>query len=519
MFDFLPRPGRISATGMNIVQSIRDETRSARDHVAMVEGQRRVTYAQLLDGVTVLRQSAGRTGELAPDSASPSAVATESTTSPAPWRCWNAGRRSCPWPIRSPTAKSRRRSNKWTCTASSRTPACHEARQQTLSACSGQSGEKIDAAFVWFSRRANGELDQRCREMGAAFIRFSSGTTGSSKGVVLSHRAILERTDAADRGLQITPADVVLWVLGMSHHFVVSILLFLRRGATIVVANHDFPFSLFEAVARSPVTFIYASPVHYHLLSMADSVAKTALSRVRLAISTAMKMPPDISRAFSSKFGFAPAEAYGIIEIGLPFINRQSESGGEGTVGHILPDYQLQIRHPDGEGIGEVLVRGKGMFDAYYSPWRTCEQCLEGGWFPTGDLGKLDAQGRLVLLGRCKTVIVCAGMKVFPEEVEAVINALPGVVESLVFAQEHPQFGQVPVARVVLAKQADAANMIEQLRRHCCRQLSAFKAPVEFRVVASLAKTTSGNWRGQTSLFSGGACPACSDTWAENAPS
>jgi long-chain acyl-CoA synthetase len=469
---------------MNIVQIIRDETRSARQCVAMIEGQRQVTYAQLLDSVATLRDVLAARG-----------VGTGQRIA---LRCSDGidyvigalALLECGAAI-VPAADSltdrelqdtiQRMDVHGVMTHASLPPATGD-----------QAAEKIDASFLWHFRRAQGDLDQHWRELGAAFIRFSSGTTGSSKGVVLSHHAILERTDAANRGLEITPADLILWVLGMSHHFVVSILLFLRKAATIVVANRDFPFSLFEAVARTPVTFIYASPVHYHLLSLADSVTPPALAHVRLAISTAMKMPPEISRAFTRKFGFTPAEAYGIIEIGLPFINREAASGGEGTVGRILPDYHLQIRKPDSDGIGEVLIRGKGMFDAYCSPWRTRQQCLEDGWFPTGDLGKLDAQGRLILLGRSKTVIVCAGMKVFPEEVEEVINALPGVVESLVFAQEHSQFGQVPVADVVLAPQVDAARMIEELRRHTCQQLSAYKAPVEFRVVPSLPKTTSG---------------------------
>ena len=154
-----------------------------------------------------------------------------------------------------------------------------------------------------------------------AFIRFSSGTTGASKGVVLSHEAILERTDAADKGLRITSEDTVLWVLSMSFHFVVTILLFLRRAATIVLCSHDFPGSLVEGVAKHKGTFIYASPFHYNLLARSDLLSPGSLSNVRLAVSTAMQLPAAIAEQFSEKFGFELAEAYGIIEVGLPFIN------------------------------------------------------------------------------------------------------------------------------------------------------------------------------------------------------
>jgi long-chain acyl-CoA synthetase len=309
---------------------------------------------------------------------------------------------------------------------------------------------------------------------------------------VLSHQAIVDRTDAANRGLAITHEDVILWVLAMSYHFVVSILLFLRRGATIVVANQFFPFSLLQAASKHPITFIYASPVHYHLLGMSNAVAPTALAKVRLAISTSMKMPVDVSLAFSKKFGFAPAQAYGIIEIGLPFINTEPHSTPISSVGRVLPDYQLQIRDPDVDGIGEVLIKGKGMFDAYFSPWRTRAECTDDGWFHTGDLGKVDETGRLFLLGRSKTVLVCAGMKVFPEEVEQVINTMAGVKESMVLGREHPQFGQVPIARVVVVVDGDASRIIADLRNFCCQKLSAYKVPVEFVQVKSLPKTASG---------------------------
>jgi acyl-coenzyme A synthetase/AMP-(fatty) acid ligase len=133
------------------------------------------------------------------------------------------------------------------------------------------------------------------------------------------------------------------------------------------------------------------------------------------------------------------------------------------------------------------------MFDAYFSPWQRREKCLQGGWFQTGDLGRIDDQGRLCLLGRSKTVIVCAGMKVFPEEVEELINSMPGVKESLVSGKDHPQFGQTPVAQVVVhANVSDPQKLIESLRGYCCKRLSSYCVPVEFLAVKSLPRTVSG---------------------------
>lgn len=470
---------------MNIVDTIREETRLLANHSAIVEGERSITYGDLFARIETLRHRLLNL-QIAPGQR----IAFRSSDgidyvigALAILQCGAAV-----VPV-----------------ADSLTPAeIHETvdridvhgilSHRSLPHADDESvTREIDDTFLWHPRPAGSWLDERCRELLPAFIRFSSGTTGQSKGVVLCHRSILERTDAANRGLAITEHDVILWVLGMSHHFVVSILLFLRKGATIIVANRNFPFSVLEAAGRYPITLMYASPVHYYLLGSSDLVPPRGLAKVRLAISTAMKMPREISARFAAKFGIVPAEAYGIIEIGLPFINIDPHGAEENSVGHILPDYQLRIVDTDNDGVGEVLLKGKGMFDAYVSPWRLRDECLNDGWFHTGDLGRLDPRGRLTLLGRSKTVIVCAGMKVFPEEVEESINAIPGVAESLVFGREHPQFGQTPIAHVVL--QTDAGNSIvtpESMRAHCLERLSSYKVPIEFQIVESLPKTATG---------------------------
>jgi long-chain acyl-CoA synthetase len=470
---------------MNIVELIRQETRRFAARTAIVEGPRTITYGELLDRIGALSKVLVRR-EIGPGHRIAFRCADGIDYVIGALALLDCGAAVVP-------------------VADSLTPGevletieridvngvlTHSSLPR---AESDEAADKIHDVFLWRSRRAGPELDQNCRDLGAAFIRFSSGTTGESKGVVISHRSIVQRTDAANQGLGISDRDVILWVLGMSHHFVVSILLFLRKAATIVVANQRFPFSVLEATERVRFTFIYGSPVHFYLLAVSNLVAPESLANVRVAISTSMKMAPEIFTQFSRKFGIAPSEAYGIIEIGLPFINTEAGAAGQNTVGRILPDYQLRIENPDENGVGEVLVKGKGMFDAYFSPWRLRDQCLRDGWFDTGDLGRVDEQGRLSLLGRSKTVIVCAGMKVFPEEVEQVINSMPGVKESLVLGKEHPQFGHTPVAHVVVAGNVvDPAKIIEEIRGYCCRKLSSYKVPVEFREVKSLPKTVSG---------------------------
>lgn len=324
-----------------------------------------------------------------------------------------------------------------------------------------------------------------------AFIRFSSGTTGDSKGVVLSHETLLARISAANEGLAIGPGDRVLWMLPMAHHFAVSIVLYLHFGATTVLEHSPLREDILACAEKHQATVIYGSPFHFAML--AGDRGGFRWPSLRLAVATAAALPEATARAFMARFDRPLVQGLGIIEVGLSVLNLDAAREKPGSIGKPLPAYQVELR---GEP-GEFHVRGPGLLDAYLVPWNPSP--LEDGWFASGDLVRCDEDGHLFLMGRKKSVINVAGMKVFPEEVERVIDSHPAVARSRVVGLEHLQMGQVPAAEIIPADPKSPPKPIE-LQRHCRALLSAYKVPLRFKFVESLPMTASGKLKRTGSL-------------------
>jgi len=330
-----------------------------------------------------------------------------------------------------------------------------------------------------------------------AFIRFSSGTTGQSKGIVLSHASLLERIETGNRRMGITPDDRVVWILPMAHHFAVSIMLYLLNGATTIVVRNHLAEDVLDSALDHHGTVLYGAPFHHALLAR-EPTARPWHS-LRLAVSTAAALPLATARAFDARYGVPLSQGFGIIEAGLPLLNTAAPREKPDSVGNALDDIALELRDPgtgavvpDGE-VGELFLHADGMLDAYLNPWHLRGEILaEGRWFQTGDLARRDADGFVFLMGRTNSVINSSGLKCFPEEVEAVLQLHPGVRAVRVSGREHPHFGAVPVAEVVAGEPAPSVTSLEQ---HCRNALAAYKIPVEFCFVKELPRTSSGKLR------------------------
>jgi len=327
----------------------------------------------------------------------------------------------------------------------------------------------------------------------AAFMRFTSGTTGKAKGVIISHESVLERVDAANEELKLNEQDRVVWVLPMAYHFVVSIVLYFKYGVGIIVNDNFLAESIIQSINQYKGTFLYAAPMHIKLLAIYKPDVE--LPTLKKVISTTTAISAEVCKAFENKYNLPVSQAYGIIEIGLPIINLKSSIQHPEAVGYALPAYTVEILDDnfntvENETIGRMAIKGPGMFDGYLSPPTLRENVLQHGWFMTGDYALKKIDGLLIVKGREKNVINVSGNKVFPNEVEEVINGYKGIVTSKAFSKVHPLMGEVVAVDIIIEK--DAIIDIEELRNYCKQTLSSFKLPQFINVVDKIEMTNSG---------------------------
>jgi long-chain acyl-CoA synthetase len=329
-----------------------------------------------------------------------------------------------------------------------------------------------------------------------AFIRFTSGTTGKSKGVIVSHQSVLDRVNGANNGLKLGPGDTVIWVLPMAYHFMVSIILYVKFGAAIAVAKDFLAKNIIEITNQRKGTLLYASPVQIRLL--ANDTGTEQMPSLKKVISTSAAIGLDVCKAFKERFKLDVNQAYGIIEIGLPILNYTKSSQHPEAVGYAQPGYTVDILDENNNplptgSIGNLGIKGPGMFDAYLLPPTLCKDVLQNGYFLTADYASKTDDGLIKVEGRSKSVINISGLKVFPEEVEAVLEMIPEIKQARISSSPHPLLGQIVEAEVVLNEGAKID--VENVLTYCKKMLSAFKAPQRLKVVESLPMTGSGKLR------------------------
>jgi len=330
-----------------------------------------------------------------------------------------------------------------------------------------------------------------------AAILYTSGTTGRSKGAMLTHRNLSSNAETLREYWRFTDKDILLHALPIYHThglFVAGNTIMFAGGAMIFLPKFDAD----EVMRYLPkATSMMGVPTFYTRLLKHPGLTKEACAHMRLFTSGSAPLLAETHEEFRAKTGHAILERYGMTETNMNTSNPYDGDRIAGTVGFPLPGVQVRIAEadsgkvlPQGE-IGVIEVKGPNVFPGYWRmPEKTKAEFRADGFFITGDVGKIDERGYVHIVGRAKDLIITGGFNVYPKEVESEIDALPGVVESAVIGCPHPDFGEGVTAVVVLKKDAiaDEKAMIANLEG----RLAKFKLPKRVIFVDDLPRNTMG---------------------------
>ena len=336
-----------------------------------------------------------------------------------------------------------------------------------------------------------------------ALLLYTSGTTGRSKGAMLTHNNLLATVTGLLAAWRWERGDRLLLALPLfhTHGLVVGLLTALAAGGTVLLRRRFDAEAAAEELAAGDATLFFGVPTMYvRLVEALRRRGPTALPAVRLCCSGSAPLSPETFAAFRELTGHAILERYGMTETGMLLSNPYAGERLPGTVGTPLPGVSARVVDREGRDVapgaeGELWVRGGNVFAGY---WRDAAKTAESfardeegrRWFRTGDLARRDlATGHYTLLGRSRELILRGGFNVYPREVEETLAGFAGVREAAVVGRPDAEWGEVPVAFVV----AEGGALDEAaLLAHCGRELARFKVPAAIRLVESLPRNALG---------------------------
>jgi malonyl-CoA/methylmalonyl-CoA synthetase len=380
---------------------------------------------------------------------------------------------------------------------------CDPLRYDAISAIAGNAvvetldarglGSLIDGASVQSSSFA----DARCGPDDLAAILYTSGTTGRSKGAMLSHANLASNAKTLCEYWQFTSQDVLLHALPIfhTHGLFVATNVILMAGASMLFLPKLDPDIVFRMMPRA--TTMMGVPTFYVRLLQDARLSQDTTQHMRLFISGSAPLLAETHRDWSARTGHAILERYGMTETNMNTSNPYKGERLAGTVGFPLPGVDLRVTSPESGGtlatdeIGMIEVKGPNVFKGYWrNPEKTKIEFKEDGYFITGDLGKIDGSGYVHIVGRGKDLIITGGYNVYPKEVETEIDCLTGVIESAVIGIAHKDFGEGVTAVVVLKTNttADAPTIMAALET----RLARFKLPKRVIIVDDLPRNAMG---------------------------
>jgi long-chain acyl-CoA synthetase len=332
-----------------------------------------------------------------------------------------------------------------------------------------------------------------------AAILYTSGTTGRSKGAMLTHQNLVSNTRSVFKALQWAPGgDIVLVVLPMFHAFAatVGMLTPLTQGCAFVPLAKFEPDLVARTIDATRATIFLGVPSMYSVLLRLKKDRLDLFGSLRYCVSGGAAMPLDVMQRFEAAFGKPIYEGDGPTECSpVTCINPIGNKTKSGTVGLPLPDVEMKVVDEAGKEVpkgtvGEIAVRGPNVMKGY---WNLPDETLDvfsGDWFLTGDLGTEDEEGYFSIVDRKKDMLIVNGMNVYPRVVEEVLYRCEGVAEAAVIGEPHALHGEVPVAYVALSEGADLSSA--DLRAWCRERLGRYQVPRRIHIVPELPKNAAG---------------------------
>jgi len=330
-----------------------------------------------------------------------------------------------------------------------------------------------------------------------AAILYTSGTTGRSKGAMLSHGNLASNAEVLRDNWRFTPEDRLLHALPIfhTHGLFVATNVTLMTGSSLIFLP---TFNANEIVRLLPqATVMMGVPTFYTRLLARDDFGRDLVAHIRLFVSGSAPLSAETHKEFGERTGHAILERYGMTETNMNTSNPYDGDRIPGAVGLPLPGVEIRIADPqtgqavpDGE-VGVIEIRGPNVFKGYWRmPEKTREEFREDGFFISGDLGRIDDRGYIWIVGRAKDLIISGGFNVYPAEVEAAIEALPGVTECAVIGVPHADFGEGVVA--VVTPKPGVILEEKTILAALANELAKFKQPKRVLIATELPRNAMG---------------------------
>jgi len=330
-----------------------------------------------------------------------------------------------------------------------------------------------------------------------AAILYTSGTTGRSKGAMLTQRNLLSNAQVLKEYWQFSTEDVLLHALPVyhTHGLFVAMNIIMLSGASCIYLP---AFNVDDMISNLPqATTMMGVPTFYTRLLNDPRLDKTLVSHMRLFISGSAPLLAETHTEFEQKTGQKILERYGMTETSMSTSNPYDGDRRAGTVGFALPGVEARICQPDttkpleDNEVGILHVKGDNVFKGYWQmPEKTAEEFTDDGFFITGDMAKIDADGYVHIVGRDKDLIISGGLNIYPKEIELQLDQMPGVLESAVVGAPHPDFGESVVA--VLVAEPGKSVDIDAIKVTLATTLAKFKQPKAYLTRDNLPRNTMG---------------------------